>query len=159
MGTDIHLCVEVREDGRWKSVDQWFEEDGFLEQFQWGANFERLAGPFYYDRNYHLFAILANVRNGYGAKIGDPVKPIEMPRGIPDDASPEVQRFVEEWGADGHSHSWFTTEELMKFDWTQRTRSGVPYYELCCTFLGEMMPKLWNLGSPDSVRIVFFFDN
>jgi hypothetical protein len=35
----------------------------------------------------------------------------------------------------------------------------VSYYEPVSDFLSETMPKLWKLGSPENVRIVFFFDN
>lgn len=37
--------------------------------------------------------------------------------------------------------------------WTQK------YYQCTTKFLSETMPRLWRLGSPDKVRIVFWFDN
>ena len=44
----------------------------------------------YGDRNYNLFAILANVRNGTafaGCKTGEGFNPISNPKGVPSDAS------------------------------------------------------------------------
>lgn len=45
------------------------------------------------NRNYDLFAALADVRNGVGfagVKTGKAIEPIAMPRGIPDDADPDT---------------------------------------------------------------------
>lgn len=237
MGCDIHLYVEKRENSKWVTADTWYPdnyEPDRVSVYNWGPHYERLGGPIYHSRNYDLFAILANVRNDYGfagVDTGDGFVPIAAPRGIPDDACPEYITEVRRWGGDGHSHSYFTTEELMAYDWTQRAKkrgwvsprefakfylSGKPddwsgdingpnvrhvsngemlehitagrpaftwqdyhampedplmaglytqveweiaYYEHCQEFLGETMPKLWRIGKPDSVRIVFFFDN
>lgn len=94
-------------------MDTWAdEEDGFLST----------AGDFYNGRNYDLFAILANVRNGRGfagIKTGGGFVPISEPRGIPTDASPQVARRSDGYGIDGHSHSWLTLREILEFDWTQ----------------------------------------
>ena len=38
-------------------------------------------------------------------------------------------------------------------------RWETPYYMLSGCFLSEAMPKLWRLGKPGDVRIIFFFDN
>lgn len=35
----------------------------------------------------------------------------------------------------------------------------VPYYKAARYFLSDTMPRLWALGKPDDVRIVFWFDN
>lgn len=34
-----------------------------------------------------------------------------------------------------------------------------PYWRFASDFLGSTMPQLWRLGSPEDVRIVFWFDN
>lgn len=114
MGCDIHFYVERRESGAWVTCDIWEEEDGSLH-----VPYEK---SFYHDRNYDLFAILANVRNGYGfagIKTGGGFNPIAEPRGVPDDACAEYKATVERWEGDGHSHSWFTVDELLCYDWTQ----------------------------------------
>ena len=40
-----------------------------------------------------------------------------------------------------------------KVEWEQ------PYYEVAKQFLWETLPRLWRLGRPEDVRIVYFFDN
>lgn len=99
MGTDIHFAVERREPTGWAL------EVG--EDAGW-----------YDDRNYCVFAMLADVRNvqGFaGCDTGDPVVPIAEPRGFPGDASPELQKW---WADKGeHTPSWLTARELVEVDW------------------------------------------
>jgi len=118
MGCDIHFFVEVRQkDGKWKSVDKWVKEDGYTH-----VDYNE---EYYGNRNYDLFAILANVRNGRGfagIKTGEGFNYIDEPRGIPSDVSPEVKECYHEWNGDGHSHSWFTLKELKAFNWNQVTK-------------------------------------
>lgn len=113
MGCDIHLFVERKVDGKWISADKWtpypYREEGDVKQF-WVAYDDR----FYRDRNYDLFGMLANVRNGVW---GDGFNPIAAPKGLPCDVSPEVKREYSDWGEDGHSHSWLTLAELKAYDW------------------------------------------
>jgi hypothetical protein len=117
MGCDIHFYVERREGGRWVSADEWTTEDG--------ENHVDYKKAYYHNRNYNLFSILADVRNGRGfagCKTGEGFNPISEPRGIPDDASPEYRAAAESYGEDGHSHSFLTVAEIMAFDWTQTTK-------------------------------------
>src|SRR3990167_5661087 len=105
MGTDIHVALEKRTiDGKaWEYVSppmQWYcyqsmggcaagdtvSEKPCCDKAQghrgWGFN-----------RNYSLFAILANVRNGYGfggCDTGNGFEVIAKQRGIPNDLSPEM---------------------------------------------------------------------
>ncbi len=117
MGCDIHLAVEVQDaKGVWHSVDEWGDK--------YGDGYPTIMHPYYDDRNYNLFAILANVRNGYGfggIPTGDGFVPMAAPRGLPRDASIEVRAWSDRWGGDGHSHSWCTLRELLDYDWTQIT--------------------------------------
>ena len=79
----------------------------------------------YSSRNYDLFAILADVRNGRGfadVMTGYGFNPISPPRGVPVDCCPEYSREVERWDGDGHSHSWLILEEILSFDWNQKAR-------------------------------------
>lgn len=121
MGCDIHLYVEKRVDGKWIAQGDFtrddVEEDGTGGYISGGRDF-------YSGRNYDLFAILADVRNGRGfagVKTGEGFNPIAEPRGIPVDASDEYKAIAENWGEDGHSHSHFTVRELLDYDWTQET--------------------------------------
>lgn len=240
MGCDIHFYVEKKVDGKWVTADTWYDDEdtpGYKSLYQWGPGLKRLAGPLYSSRNYDLFAMLANVRNGSGfagVDTGNGFIPIHEPRGVPDDACPEVVKANEYWDSDGHSHSWATVKELMEYDWTRTTKkrgwvspkefagyylSGRPkawsggvsgdsvqhisneemlerispdgkkftwkdyhhiedegpfnlkvnyytqvewevhYYEPAKEFLSEVLPQLWRMGSPEDVRIVYWFDN
>lgn len=79
----------------------------------------------YDGRNYDLFAILANVRNGFGfggCDTGNGFMPISESKGVPMDASEFVQRKNEEWDGDGHSHSYLTVKELVEYNWDQTTK-------------------------------------
>lgn len=121
MGCDIHLYTETlnRKTERWEPENKWEgREDGTL-RMDW-AHDELSVG-----RNYDLFAILANVRNGKGfagIDTGDGFNPIAMPRGLPPDVSDLVRSEAAYWRSDGHSHSWFTLAELAAYDWKQQTK-------------------------------------
>lgn len=124
MGCDIHLYVERRVNGAWESCDYWVPDEDAEE-----GESPRLVIPcekrFYKGRNYNLFAILADVRNGRGfagVRTGDGLNPICEAKGMPDDASPNVKAECESWDCDGHSHSWHTIADLLAYDWTQETR-------------------------------------
>ena len=234
MGCDIHFYVEKRINEKWETADKWYpdEDDGSMSTSKWDKNFTRKAGPLYDGRSYDLFSILADVRNGSGfagVDTGDGFIPIDSPRGLPEDPSTEVLEASDDYGSDGHSHSWLTVTELMDYDWTKTTKkrgwvspkefarfylkgkpdgwsggisgggvehvsneamlahiSGgkpaftwqdfhkmeevrggkytqveweIPYYEAAANFLSETLPQLWQIGKPDEVRIVFWFDN
>lgn len=112
MGCDIHIFVEKKSGKYWQKV-------GAVFPYKYGEEGEKTDEPFD-DRNYTLFAFLADVRNGYGfagSDTGDAIKPIDMPRGVPKDASDEYLKEVEGWNGDGHSHSWFTLGELKAANW------------------------------------------
>lgn len=121
MGCDIHLYVERRSNRSWESVEEWELEDGDLNV--------PYVKRFYTSRNYDLFAILANVRNGRGFAdtiTGEGFNPISEPKGLPEDVSYQVRAVSSRWGEDGHSHSYLTLRELFDYDWTQTvTQYGV----------------------------------
>jgi hypothetical protein len=150
MGADIHLWVEKNTNGKWnitKGMDvadlEWYQsmldenkEKGINSDYNYLSEeyllerIEEAKKPvdewLYNGRNYNLFAILADVRNGRGfagVKTGEGYNPISMPKGVPDDASDTYQNQVEDWNGDGHSHSYFTLKELKVYDWDQTTVS------------------------------------
>lgn len=101
-------------------------------------------GWLYDNRNYALFAILADVRNGYGfagIKTGEGYKSIDLPRGIPFDSCNTVQDyFGQGWM---HSESHVYLNELVNYNWNQTTtRYGV---------VSEKEYKNWvvNKGRPE----------
>jgi hypothetical protein len=134
MGCDIHLFVEVRSE-RTKSGWELAEDDS--KYGDWGVG-----------RNYLLFARLAGVR----AYANPDVLPIAEPRGLPDDANAHVRRYMDpsDRGADLHSRSYFTLNELSAADWPEGLE-WVP--EEFLVRLADLRP------SSDDVRIVFAFDN
>lgn len=123
---------------RWVSADTWEidDDDGY-----W------VADEIYDNRNYYLFAILADVRNDGS------VESIDYPRGIPHDCSSGYSYITKQWGSDGHSHSYFTLKELLEVDWNLYEK------EYITDFL-ETIEKMKSIDdNPEKVRCVFFFDN
>lgn len=142
MGCDIHFYVERREAEKWVSCDAWETEDGD-KSVPYGKSF-------YDGRNYDLFAILADVRNGRGfagSDTGDGFIPIAAPRGIPDDASNEYRGAAEAYGCDGHSHSWFTVAELQAYNWTQvSAKRGIVNLKELARWKMRKAPESWSSG-------------
>lgn len=152
MGCDIHMHYEIKSDEGWNSLN-WRAEfaignyDDGSTKYNWDKLFE---SPFYVGRNYDLFAILADVRNGRGfagVKTGDGFNPIDLPRGLPDDVSDDVRVESEGWGLDGHSRSWFLLTELLAADWDQRTNlQGIVSESEYKTFKANGHPDGWAGG-------------
>ncbi len=123
MGTDVQFYVERRNNGGdWETCDLL----GPITEGELHDLYEHV-GPgsgYYDDRNYSLFAILADVRNGYGfagLDTGDGFNVIAAPRGLPDDMSCALASLTE-WVAgisEMHTPSWLTLAEIDAFDWNQ----------------------------------------
>lgn len=120
MGCDIHFYVERKVDGNWVSPESWvkeYDDEPCCACVPWGENY-------YKQRNYNLFSILADVRNGTGfagCDTGEGFNPIAKPRGLPDDCDSRIKKLSDQLDCDGHSHSHFTLAELLAYDWTQTT--------------------------------------
>lgn len=124
MGCDIHFYAEKKVHDNWVPAVPIID----LNNGEYPDEGPDLDTPYnekwYTDRNYDLFSILADVRNGFGfagVKTGEGFVPIDQPRGVPHDASPGYRMVVEAFGEDGHSHSWLTIKDLLTYDWTQTT--------------------------------------
>jgi hypothetical protein len=128
MGCDIHSRVEVYRErykmggedrgGRWMLLEDevftnsWYDPDATYPPFREQYTCKPLD-----DRNYTLFALLADVRNGRGfagIRTGNPIIPLDQPRGVPSNASHGWMEEVESWDVDMHSHTWFTLRELLE---------------------------------------------
>lgn len=153
MGCDIHMWAEVKKRDGWQIVGEEFDNPYYNPKSETGTfddgspyNEPKHAHP-YDQRNYSLYAILANVRNGYGfagLDTGDGFQIISPPRGIPSDATEEYLKEVKNWGADGHSHSWLYLSEILAFDWNQTTvRRGVVKPDQYIIFKKDGKPKEW----------------
>jgi hypothetical protein len=99
MGCDIHAFAERKSGEKWKQIRGEFRHEDYEKKPHW-------TDEVYDGRDYELFAFLADVRND------NEIKPLAQPRGVPVDASLGYQAEVEHYGADGHSHSYFTLAEL-----------------------------------------------
>lgn len=119
MGTDISMYAEVRRNRQWMKVGDkfkngWYNKDRPMDDW----NKPYTDHP-YDSRNYDLFAILADVRNGRGfagCKTSNEFNPISEPKGFPDDITEEVENELDGYG---HSYSYFTLKELKEYDWNQ----------------------------------------
>lgn len=165
MGCDIHIVVEKKWNDRWvglrelgfMTVD---ERDPIFREDRDGRRFpvRYVASPAW-SRNYDLFAEIAGVR-GAGPE----------PRGMPDNASELTQMLSEQWGCDGHSHSWLLMDEALpifiKHQLGERwmvdaARNNVLSGEARAR--AEALDVLFGIeygDAPlDDFRIVFWFDN
>lgn len=168
MGCDIHMYVEYKstrdENSNWRCGDYFQMDDPVMDK----TDIKRieLSG----DRNYDLFAVLADVRNY------DLVDYISEPRGLPNDATEFVKREYADWAEDAHSCSYFTLQELIDY---QEEHKPIDF--LGHSILQPLIDKLkqrandlnliwdfeWKKYSVDStvhkkanhIRIVFWFDN
>jgi hypothetical protein len=131
MGCDIHVHVEKKENDKWMEVNI-------------SKNIDIRA------RNYCIFSVLADVRNGYG------IPPISYHRGIPKD-SPNTHLSVDE---DYHSHTWVSLKELLNYNWDIKLKNSIhEAMDVFGYFLEEVIPWLKTLGEPDNVRLVMAFDS
>jgi hypothetical protein len=136
MGTDIHCWVEKMVNGTWLLVQPKEGDAGWsvyhngpdakrwedTSDAEWALN----KADWDIGRDYDLFAILADVRNGRGfadVRIGDGFEPIlsftdgdgELAhcRGWPEDRCTELKDHEIE-----HSPSWLSLRELQAFNWS-----------------------------------------
>ena len=127
MGCDIHMHVEYKRtvsgNERWICAD-YFRPNPYWNGIDEDESKYALIG-FCDNRNYDLFATLANVRN-YGKTDF-----IDEPRGLPEDVTAEVKADSDSWGMDGHSHSYMTLQELIDFheEGHQLKQSGMISFE------------------------------
>lgn len=159
MGTDINCYGERRtKDGTWEALGPFTEKVYHYDEEEPVTAFyqEYNTGP-YSERNYRLFAYLADVRNWYGD-----ITPWDNPRGIPDDLSWNVQRCVDAWGDIGYSHSYYYLNELTKYAGLALIKHE-ENQQYCDNFFNSVF-RFFNKyreedDQDEDLRIVFFFDN
>lgn len=138
MGCDIHMWAEIRNRE---------QESEFAEKYEDEQKWEKVGAEFDYPypdedgkpqkseqpytlRNYDLFGMLADVRNGSGfagCDTGDGCKPIlgfdeHSLRGFPYNCSLEVAGHAYK-NSDCHSHHYLTLREILDYDWDQVMRN------------------------------------
>jgi len=109
----------------------------------------------YGGRCYSLFGILARVRDESNPMIGG----LDYPRGIPTDASTELQDMADEWMGDGHSWNYYTIGEILDSPYAKMNTEELHDLGIDPYFFNKAIPDLLKIGDKDNVRIVFFFDN
>ena len=120
MGTDIHMFVEKKTSEGWEAVKG--ENPYYIPGDEYGDEEYRYEGWLYNSRNYDFFAMLAGVRNGSGfagVDTGEGFNPISEPKGLPKDASVEVEDYFDDSYL--HSKSWLSLKELKDYDLQQTT--------------------------------------
>ncbi len=178
VGCDVHMVLETKDQevGDWVGLHAYHGLDGAaLEGYIFPptgggkGGLVKLASthlhPRVEQRNYNLFAEIANVR-GEGSRDNPP-------KGIPSDASSLTRLKVEGWEGDGHSHSWLLIREFvycyakatdqLKDMAYERILNADPkkFEELVLVCTGGINLYFDEEGGPaySDVRIVFWFDN
>lgn len=159
MGCDIHLYVEKKVKGKW------VKQSGFVSDYYdpkseyFGKEEFKSTDTPWSGRNYRLFSVLADVRNGRGfagIDTGNAIEPISKPKGLPVDVSPEVRSVSEDWGCDGHSHSYLTLSELKGYAWDKKmVNRGYVSLEGYRELKKEAKPNCWcgDVGGQNVVKI------
>jgi len=148
IGCDIHCFVEKRmADGSWEQITDFVSDyyDPDNDYFQ-GDSFAHADCPLD-GRNYSVFAVMADVRNGLGfagCDTGDAIEPIAMPKGLPDDCCAEIRKESDEWDCDGHSHSHLSVAEIMAYDPdTPLNKRGIVSPSEYAVFKEKGQPESW----------------
>jgi len=100
-----------------------------------------------------LFGALAGVRDYDMDIISD------FAKGLPVDVSTEVCGISDEWGIDGHSHSYLTVKELIDSKYYKMSEKELYDIGMGDFFFKQVVNTLLSMGNPKDVRIVFWFDN
>ena len=158
MGCDIHWYSETKKDGKWvcdQAESYYIEDEGTADEYHTMDDFPNRG------RDYWWFGFIQpGVRSSWDFGFDESHQP--------DDLSPEVERIINRWDSDGHSHGHLTRAELKaKLVELAETRTRMlinPTEELgALKHLAQRLEKtISNLTSdvPDEdQRIVFFFDN
>lgn len=112
-------------------------------------------------RNYLLFEKMAGVR-------GSVENALAPPKGLPDDISNITRIDSEQWGIDGHHHSWLSSEEFKKLHQYHQELYGrdwwhIDYEQYGYLFGNEFHRFKSGVGEyPEEIqdfRLVFWFDN
>ncbi|MWC30400.1 hypothetical protein [Paenibacillus sp. MMS18-CY102] len=155
---------EAAQPGKWISIDKWTKSDWAILYPEknypiWNVEFEDMV---FTERNYDLFAILANQRNSENMPY------ISDPRGLPEDVSPEIPLQIR--NLECHSTTWFTAKELFEFNWNQvfeyedenmageKIYESVNYMECGYSFL-ESINRVVGRKDPAEIRIIITFNN
>lgn len=145
MGCDIHLHIEVKITGEWR---HWAQPD--------------------VQRDYMLFAKMADIRNNYG------ITPIAQPKGMPEKVSFVTDFECKRWDVDGHAHSWLDISEIKQLAEYVENELAKEYSQDWYSFEYHTLRGSYLCGNPyagileypsnypkeiEDVRFIFWFDN
>lgn len=149
MGCDIHMSMEYKVNGEWRSADLYKKNEYYEEGVDDGEK-EFVKVDVYQQRNYSLFACLCGVRDYSPGNIV-----LSDPKGIPSDCSNEYSGIVDDWDCDGHSHSWNTLSELLDYQEKNKTikQSGLITRSQSIQLDKGIIPKIWCQGSTDKTLV------
>lgn len=110
MGCDIHIVLERKVKDQWVGLHNYNAPepealDVFVIEGKGKPPMRSWIRFKIMERNYRLFGELAGVRTD--GTLGN------EPRGLPSDASQLTTAMSDEWGADGHSHSYLSLPEFI----------------------------------------------
>ena len=199
MGCDIRMYAEVLRHGRWSLAEPpernpAFDPEHPQEEPEWKPT------EVFRDRNYALFAVLADVCNPTCS--AEPFESIAPPRGLPSDVSEPLRLWHAQNDGDTWLESWLLLKEILGFDWLGKTitrqakvdarvahlfppgQKGFPYSQwpvgigaayseggtgvqvtweetyaeaVGPSLFEKLIPRLNSFGSPEKVRVVFWF--
>jgi len=168
MGCDIHMVLEKNFQGKWvglhaypylsKSAVRLYGEKYKVEDKL------HIGGVVATSRNYRLFAALASVRGE--SPFG------HEPLGLPADVSELAGLMSDEYGVDGHSHSYILLPEFLRC-YAYAKGDAEAYNKGCVAaiagevlpfkeFVPEVLGMEWygeEFEKATDYRIVFWFDN
>ena len=117
MGCDIHIYMEYKVGNeKWKAIDRHVktvdDECGWCSACKANKPEHCKEAYFHYNklncrRDYEVFGLLAGVR-------GDRGKSMRSPRGMPKLVSDTIREACNQFGIDGHSHSYLSLSEFKK---------------------------------------------
>jgi hypothetical protein len=147
MGCDVHMYAEYKRGSKWVKAGKRFKNGWYSSDRPLSSYNTPLTDRPYSDRNYDLFGMLADVRNGRGfagVKTGEGFVPIDIPRGLPKDVTKAIKKMSDRWGCDGHSHSYLYLSELLDYNWNQVSElTGEVSLEEYRVFKRDGHPQSW----------------
>ncbi len=137
MGCDCHSHVEIQVNNKWV-----------------------YAGQISISRNYALFGVLAGVRNEDITCVSGKEK------GLPKEVSKPMSIFSEDYGRDGHSHSYLDYNEMLeakkiyeKYTYENWQAEKEQYRKFPKGIIETMEQLKTTFPKITNVRLVFYFDN
>lgn len=152
--TGNHVRVPTGEPCRWCTIDPatlptddgsgWNERK--YEMTRWVGPGKR-RDEWFSERNYIVFAVLGNVRNGRGfAGIysHEPLPYLSDSAGFPDDMADETIEWFARRGGD-HSDTWVNLRDVLTYDWNQTVhKSGVLTLGDWAEYRANGLPQSWS---------------